>query len=506
MTSWKVVDRPKAEQVWRFPLPHHPEQFWTISNDVEVEEDEDIEPTEPEILKTYDDKPIIKREETISALTQSLADINEYLEQYYADLEQYYAELNYDLQYNYHFQQNTNTVGLSIVRIIPICDTNYNYLFYVVVTKNDGIYLNTDSDTVITSETTFCHVACTDMGLNAEDEVLDAEAAIYQEQIVLYICVKYKGIYVTFDFNTWYATDVCQNSPFSAYVLRQTADYQIICRGNRDDEPYTGDFMGGVYIAAVSELEDYGTTWWRNNSLPREICATCVWHDPYIGCYFVGFAANETGEGGVYYTTEPQGEWYQVEGDLCYVEITSIVSYYGVVKVGGDGIWETYDITQGLTKNTTVPDDTGYYLEYDFTRAIWWAIPKETDHSVYLTTDNGTTWNEEKWLPKSGYSNICVYNSGVMLATAESGIYSTTEVKSESNTANRETSNTAPIVQISEALSNIETKIQTLESSLNLEPIETEYTTATHSPVLIRDEKIQNLLTRVRRIQDSLPS
>ena len=91
-----------------------------------------------------------------------------------------------------------------------------------------------------------------------------------------------------------------------------------------------------------------------------------------------------------------------------------------------------------------------------------------------------------------------------MLATLGDGIYSTTEVKSVSNTAINEVITTKPIIQLSEVLSDIETKIQAIETMYNIEP-STE-TSTTGPPILIQEEKIQNLLVRVKQIKDTLDS
>ena len=445
---------------------------WTIDDD--SEDNEPIEEVEEE-LKTYDDKPIFLRQESIDQMQNNIDD----------SVFDYYCNFSWNQYFN----------GINIVRIIPLWNSGTLRL-YIIITKNDGIY---DANDCIGTQPGYNHYNC---GLTSSDVILDGECLVQSEEsVVVYISVKNKGVYAALrsDFNTWYEIDgVFKNSVFSCYCYRVYDNYTIYCCGNRDNEAYTGEDLTGVYVKSKVSVV-------KNESLPTDIVGTCLWYDSYSGYYLVGFAANESGQGGVWYTTDPLGTWTQATGDLRTVEITSIVCYNGVVKVGGSGIWETNDITQGFTKNTDVPDDTGYYIEYDSTRSSWWAVPSVTGHYTYLTLNNGQSWGKVKTLKTNlAYTNICVYGQTVRLGTSGAGMYVTDDIKDALPTTEVESTESDLVVYRKDALNNIEGEIKALETKLNISTTETSTTTA--PPILIRDDKIQNLRQRISKIQDSLPS
>ena len=312
-----------------------------------------------------------------------------------------------DSVHSYGFEQYPDLTTQAIVRVVV------GYGKIVLVTYGDGIYYTTAS--TINENTGFTHVTTSTMGLSATSTVYDAECASWQGNGVLYVCVKKDGIYSS------YYSDL---SSCSVYHMKHYDAYQLVCFDGTEAQ-------GGVYVATDS------SHWTRNKTLPTAISGTCSCYDPSTGYYMVGFTANNTGNGGVWYTQDPSGTWTQASGNLSTMEIKSIVAHNGKVKVGGKGIWETNDITQGFTLNTSVSNATGYYMDYDSNHNTWWAIASNGGYNSYYSMDDGSTWELEKSLPNTVTPyHICIDtdNDIIYIPMDGQGVYYSTETDIEGDT------------------------------------------------------------------------
>ena len=483
MPRWRIKNNSKKRRA-----------VWTIDDDGE----EPIEEVEEE-LKTYDDKPVVKRAEATEEI--------------------------YDTIFDYRFEQNTSLASKSIVRItrwtcqVTLSSGTENLDYTIVVTKNNGIFCFQTTERILPKTECDLAWAVSDIGISSLDEVLDAEVGFFEDRTLWYLSVKEKGLYYldSRDLSGWQQTDIPGDSTYSIYSIRQYPKYQILCFGLTNPETYTGsDSVGAVNIALVENLSEGWTT---NDTLPKNIIAICSCYDESTGYYFVGFDKNTSGNGGVWVTDDPLGTWYQASEDLGKTEIKSIVCANGLIKVGGDGVWETTDILKGFTRNSTIPSGTGYIISYDSYRGIWWAVPTSSGYSTYYSTD-GTKWKVNSSMPTTDAGTSAYPHNGVFyIGTDGAGLYTmscraetvllTSSSESAESANTEETTTPQPILCRAETLQDINTLNNRLATALSIEETTENSSSSSSSsqePILIRQSAIQKEQSKAQIIKDTLDS